>query len=232
MHPAVWGPSFWAVLHALVAVPATAEQAVLMCRFLHALQQVLPCETCRQSFAALLAARRESLHGAVTAGTYLAWLYALHLQVTHKVLREQYAEAGVTDPEVQARLLAAHDDNGISLEECRTIASDNAVCTPVAVFMCVGSALCCARVVADRKCVLHFACTLSEVMQTVAGLPRVLAALAVPLAKFATGCLADDAALTAPVAQVLHDLARVLLGDGAGASRHALVMHLLHSTED
>jgi hypothetical protein len=163
MHPSLWGPFVWTMLHGLALVPRTAAAADLMVKFLTELQPLLPCKVCRQSFRDILAKRSASLHAAVLAGTYMRWLFDLHRSVTHKLLMEQYQDADI-DPALIPALLKAHDDVAITFEQVRARSVQNALCTPHVLYMCVGILLCCAQTVGTRRCVLQFLTTLCQVM--------------------------------------------------------------------
>jgi hypothetical protein len=134
-----------------------------MVEFLTQLQPLLPCKVCRQSFKVILEDRTASLRLAVLQGTYMRWLFDTHRFVTHKLLKEQYGDAGV-DPSSMPSLLRAHDDTAITFEQVRDRAVHNSMCTPHVLFMCVGILLCCARTVGTRRCVVKFLHTLVAVM--------------------------------------------------------------------
>jgi hypothetical protein len=163
MHPALWGPFIWTMLHALVNVPQTPHQATLMASFLSLLQALLPCKVCRESFHDILHVQQESLRRSILQGNYTRWVFDLHRYVTHKLLREQYKDAGVEASTVSA-LLKAHDDVAITFEQVKERSQGASLLTPHVLFMCVGILLCCARTVGTRRCVIDFINVTAEIM--------------------------------------------------------------------
>ena len=227
MHPALWGPFVWALLHALVHVPPTAAQADLMARFLRHLQQVLPCTVCQTSFNLILEDEMGRMRAAVLEGKYLDWVYGVHVRVTHKILKEQYVEAGVLDPDVQASLLAAHDASTISLQEVQA-GTSTATCTQHTLFMVVAVVLYCARTVRARRCALGFVQALAEVLKTASQVPSSLTETAGPLGELASSFATDPALRRLDVKTTLLQFGTILLPpDSCEADAAAVFRHLV-----
>jgi hypothetical protein len=88
----IWGPPMWKVLHTLsFAHPNKLRMHKrVVVRFLHSLQEVLPCVYCRNSYASFLR-EMPDLGEVIDRGEMSRWMFELHSRVNAKL--------GVKDPE-------------------------------------------------------------------------------------------------------------------------------------
>jgi len=95
IHPKFWGPSAWTFLHAITfAYPKnpTEEDKLNYFIFFKLLAEVLPCNTCRQSYGQYLQdpETRLDMHALSGRAELAQWLYRLHQKINQK-LGQDYA---------------------------------------------------------------------------------------------------------------------------------------------